>query len=198
MIDHFISRLNKRTIIFSAIAIFILIVIILDRLLFSPLYHSIKKLDEELSLKKDLAMKYYSVIGREELYKKKLNELKTSANSIENRFFSGKTEDLAQAKLQEYVKKIARRNGLIVSRSSARKGKVINEESHLILVYATFEVNDVDKIKKVQSFLYNIEYENEKFILVDELKIRGTGFNKSSGVSVFVTLFTIAKLETKT
>ncbi|MFQ5963528.1 MAG: hypothetical protein ACE5KZ_04510 [Candidatus Scalinduaceae bacterium] len=205
-IGQFLNRLNRRSVVFLAIAAFILIVIILDRLLFSPLYHSMKKLDDELALKKDLIMKYYSIIGMEETYKQKLNELRASSNSIENRLFLSKTEDLAQAKFQEFVKNVARRNGLIVSRSSARKGEIINEEPKLMLVYAIFTVNDVDKVKKIQSFLYNVEYENEKLIFVDELKLRGPGidttrgpgFDTFRGVSATITLFAIAKLEART
>jgi hypothetical protein len=131
-------------------------------------------------------------------YEKKLNELKDSYNSIENRLFQCKTEDLAQAKLQEFVKNVARQNGLIVSRSSAQKGEIINDDPHLMLVYAKVEINDIDKIKKLQKFLYNVEYEKEKFIFIDDLKIRGVGFDTTKGVTTTIKLFTIAKIETKT
>ncbi len=197
MISQLLNRFNKRTIIFISIAIVILIVIVLDRLSFSSFFHSIKNIDEELSLKKDLLMKYNTVISMKDSYEKKLNELKDSYNSIENRLFQCKTEDLAQAKLQEFVKNVARQNGLIVSRSSAQKGEIINDDPHLMLVYAKVEINDIDKIKKLQKFLYNVEYEKEKFIFIDDLKIRGVGFDTTKGVTTTIKLFTIAKIETK-
>ncbi len=197
MISPLLNRFNKRTIIFSSIAIVILIVIISGRLSFSPFFHSIKNIDEKLSLKKDLLMKYNTVISMKDSYKKKLNELKDSYNSIENRLFQCKTEDLAQARLQEFVKSVARQNGLIVSRSSAQKGEVINDDPHLMLVYVRVEINDIDRIKKLQKFLYNIEYEKEKFIFVDDLKIRSVGFDTTKGVSTTIKLFTIAGLETR-
>ncbi len=198
MIKQFLSKFNTRTIVFSGIAIIILIVIFLDKLFLSPLYHSIKKLDEELSLKNDLLVKYYSNIDMKELYKNTLDEMRVSYNSLENKFFLCKTEDLAQAQLQEFIKNVARRNGIIVSRSSAKKGKIITEEPRLMLIHAKFETNDVDKMEKVQSFLYKIEYENEKLIFIEDLKLRSSGFEISRGVSASITLFTIAKLETKT
>ena len=194
-IGQFINNLNRRTKIFSGIAVFIFIMIILDRVFFSHLYHSTSKLDEELSLKRGLLTKYYATIGMKETYKKKLNELRTSYSSIENKLFVCRTVDLAQAKLQEFVKNVARRNGIIVSRSSAKKGEIINEHSHLMLIYGNFEIHDIDKIKRLQSFLYNIEYKNKKLIFIDDLKIKGTGFDATKGVSISIRLFTIAKLE---
>jgi hypothetical protein len=131
-------------------------------------------------------------------YGMKLKELRDSYKSIENRLFQSKTEDLAQAELQEFVKSVARQNGLIVSRSSAQKGKTISDEPHLMLVYAKVEIDNIDRIKKLQKFLYDIEYEKEKLIFVDDLKIRGIGFDTTKGVSTTIKLFTIAELETNT
>jgi hypothetical protein len=194
-INQFINNLNKRTKIFSGIAVFIFIMIILDRLFFSHLYHSTSKLDEELALKRDLLTKYYSTIGMKGTYKKKLNELKASYSSIENKLFLCQTVDLAMGELQEFVKNVARKNGIIVSRSSAKKGEIINEQSHLMFIYGDFEINDIDKIKRFQSFLHDIEYKNEKLIFVENLKIKGTGFDATRGISISIKLFTIAKLE---
>ncbi len=196
MMGQLLNKFNKRTIIFSCIAIVILMVIILDKLSFGSFFQS-NNMDEELSLKKDLLVKYNTVISMKDSYEKKLNELKDSYKSIENRLFQCKTGDLAQAKLQEFIKRVARQNGLIVSRSSAQKGEIISDEPHLMLVYAKVEINDIDKIKKLQEFLYDVEYEKKKLIFIDDLKLRSSGFEISRGVSASITLFTIAKLETK-
>ncbi len=196
MMGQLLNKFNKRTIIFSCIAMVILIVIILDRLSFGSFFQS-NNMDEELSLKKDLLVKYNTVISMKDSYEKKLNELKDSYKSIENRLFQCKTGDLAQAKLQEFIKSVARQNGLIVSRSYAQKGEIISDEPHLMLVYAKVDINDIDKIKKLQTFLYDIEYEKKKLIFVDDLKIRGIGFDTTKGVSTTIKLFTIAELETK-
>jgi hypothetical protein len=198
MIGQLLNKLNKRTIILLSIAVVILFVVIFDRLSFLPFSHSLKNMDEGLSLKKDLLMKYNTAISMKDSYEKKLNELRGSYNSIENKLFQSKTEDLAQAKLQGYVKDIARRSGLIISRSSAQKGKIISDDRHLMLVYVRVEISDIDRIKKLQKFLYNIEYDKEKFLFVDDLKIKGVGFDTTKGVSAIIKLFTLAKLEAKT
>ena len=198
MIGQLLNKLNKRTIIFLSIAVVILFVVIFDRLSFLPFPHSFKNTNEGLSLKKDLLMKYNAAISMKDSYEKKLNELRGSYNSIENKLFQSKTEDLAQAKLQGYVKDIARQSGLIISRSSAQKGKIISDDPHLMLVYVRVEITDIDRIKKLQKFLYNIEYDKEKFLFVDDLKIKGVGFDTTKGVSTIIKLFTFAKLEAKT
>ncbi|MFQ5787981.1 MAG: GspMb/PilO family protein, partial [Thermodesulfobacteriota bacterium] len=163
-----------------------------------PFPHSLKNMDEELSLKKDLLMKYNAAINMKDSYEKKLNELRGSYNSIENKLFQSKTENLAQAKLQGYVKDVARQSGLIISRSSAQKGEVISDSLHLMLVYVRVEIADIDRITKLQKFLYNIEYDKKKFLFVDDLKIKGVGFDTTKGVSTIIKLFALAKLEAKT
>ncbi len=198
MIGQLLNKLNKRTIIFLSIAVVILFVVIFDRLSFRPSPHSFKNMDEQLSLKKNLLMKYNAAISMKDSYEKKLNELRGSYNSIENKLFQCKTENLAQARLQEYVKDIARQSGLIISRSSAQKGEIISDDLHLMLVYVRVEITDIDRITKLQKFLYNIEYDKEKFLFVDDLKIKGVGFDTAKGVSTIIKLFTLAKLEAKT
>ena len=198
MMGELLNKLNKRAKIFLSVALVILIVVIFDRLSFSPFPHSYNSMDEELSLKKNLLMKYNTAISMKDSYETKLTELRGSYNSIENKLFQSKTEDLAQAKLQEYVKNIARQSGLIISRSSAQKGEIISDDPRLMLVYARVEINDIDRIKKLQKFLYNIENDKEKFLFVDDLKIKGVGFDTTKGVSTIIKLFTLAKLEAKT
>lgn len=197
MIKKYLDKLSTRAKIFACVAIVILAAIIFDKLFLVPLYQSIREVNEELSLKKDLLEKYSSIISTKELYEKKWKELKVSYDSFEKQFFPCRTKDLAQAKIQGFVKNIARKNGIIISRSSARKGEIISESSHLMLVTANFEINDVDKIKKIQSLLYDIEYEIDKRILINDVKIRSTGFGISKGVYVSITLSAIAKLEVR-
>ena len=197
MMRQQLAKLNKRTVIFLSIAVVLLIVIIFDRLSFNPFHNASGNLNDELALKKELFIKYNTAISKKDSYEKQLNKLKDTYNSLEKKFIQSKTEDLAQAKLQDYIKSAARKSGLIISRSSAQKVEIINDEPHLMLVYARVEINDIDKIKKLQKFLYNIEYYNEKLIFIDDLKIKSTGFTTTKGVSATIKLFAIAKLEAK-
>ena len=191
------QQLNKRTLIFLSIAVVLLFVIVCDQLSFNPLNSSSGNLNEELALKKSLFVKYNGVISKRELYEKQLLELKDTYSSLDTKFIKSKTEDLAQAQLQDFVKGVARKSGLIISRSSAQNVEILNDEPPLLLVYARVEIKEIDKIKKLQKFLYNIEYNNQKLIFVDDLKIKSTGFTTTKGVSAIIKLFAIAKLEAK-
>jgi hypothetical protein len=175
----------------------LLIVIICDRLSFNPFHNTSGNLNDELALKKKLFTKYNVAISKKDAYETHLTKSKDTYNSYEKKFIQSKTEDLAQAKLQDYVKSVARKSGLIISRSSAQKVEIINDKPHIILVYARVDVNDIDKIKKLQKFLYNIEYDSEKLVFVDDLKIKSTGFTSTKGVSATIKLSAIAKIEPK-
>ncbi len=192
-----LNKLNKRTLIFVSIAVVLLIVIICDQMSFNPFHSTSGNLNDELALKKKLFSKYNIAISKKDAYETQLIKLEGDYNSYERKFIQSKTEDLAQAKLQDYVKGIARKSGLIISRSSAQKVEIINDKPHLMLVYARVEINDIDKIKKLQKFLYNIEYDSEKLVFVDDLKIKSTGFTTTKGVSATIKLSAIAKIETK-
>ena len=191
------QQLNKRTLIFLSIAVVLLLVVVCGQLSFNPFNSSSGSLNEELALKKSLFVKYNSVISKRGLYEKQLLELKDTYSSLDTKFIKSKTEDLAQAQLQDFVKGVARKSGLIISRSSAQNVEILNDEPPLLLVYARVEIKEIDKIKKLQKFLYNIEYNNQKLIFVDDLKIKSTGFTTTKGVSAIIKLFAIAKLEAK-
>ncbi len=197
MMKQQLNKLNKRTQIFLSIAVVLLIVIICDRLSFNPFHSTSGSLNDELALKKELFAKYKIAINNKDAYEVQLNKLKEIYNSNEKKFIQSKTEDLAQAKLQDYVKSAARKSGLIISRSSVQKVEIINAKPQLMLVYARVEINDIDKIKKLQKFLYNIEYDSESLVFVDDLKIKSTGFTTTKGVSATIKLSAIAKIETK-
>ena len=197
MIRHQLDKLNKRTLIFLSIAVVLLIVIICDRLSFSPFNSSSGNMNDELALKKELFTKYNIAISNKDVYETQLTKLKEIYNSYEKKIIQSETEDLAQAKLQDYVKGIARKSGLIISRSSAQKVEIINDEPHLMLVYARVEINNIDIIKKLQKFLYNIEYSSKTLVFVDDLKIKSTGFTTTKGVSATIKLSAIAKIEAK-
>ncbi len=197
MIRQQLDKFNKRTIVFLSIAVVLLIIVICDQISFNPFESASGGLNDELALKKELLIKYNTEIGMKDSYEKQLAKVKETYNSFEKKFIQSKTADLAQAKLQNYIKSIARKSGLIIARSSAQKVEIINDEPHLILVFAMVEIKDIDKIKRLQKFLYNVEYDKEKLVFIDDIKIRSTGFTTTKGVSATVKLFAIARLESK-
>ena len=104
---------------------------------------------------------------------------------------------MASAKLQELAKNIARRNGLSISRSIAAKKRIITDEPNLVAISANFEINEIDQVEKLKSFLYDLEYNEEKLYFVNDIKIKGIGVDKIQGISVSTTLMVIASIGNK-
>lgn len=116
---------------------------------------------------------------------------------FQEKFLSEETEDLASAKLQEIINNLATRNGLVVSRSTALKKEIINKNPYLIVLSINFEITDLDNSQKLQKFLYDIEYNNDKLLFIDNLRIKTLGLNVIKGATVSSTLMAIASIEKK-
>ena len=194
-IKDFFARLKKRERALIFIALFSLISIGIYSLIVGPLHSSFEGSEEQLMGKQALLKKYYKLLSSEGAYKNKLEACNDAFASLQKFFLNAETEELAIAELQKTVKNIAARNGLTVSRSTAMAREVLNENPPLTLISGNFELGDIDKVKKIQTFLYDIEHNNETIFFVDDFKIRGAGFDVSRGVLISATLTTVARIE---
>ena len=95
------------------------------------------------------------------------------------------------------INNLATKNGLIVSRSTALKKEIINKKPYLIELSINFELSDLDNSQKLQNFLYDIEYNSDKLLFLDNLKIKTLGLNVVKGATVSSTLTAIASIEKK-
>ncbi|MEK7750084.1 MAG: GspMb/PilO family protein, partial [Planctomycetota bacterium] len=98
---------------------------------------------------------------------------------------------------QEMINNLATKNGLVVSRSTALKKEVINKKPYLIAMSINFEISDLDSSKKLQNFLYDIEYNNDKLLFIDNLRIKTLGLNVIKGATISSTLTAIASIGKK-
>jgi hypothetical protein len=105
---------------------------------------------------------------------------------------SEETEELASAKLQEIINNLATKSGLVVSRSTALKKEIINKNPHLIALSINFEINDLDSTQKLQTFLHDIEYNTDKLLFINSLRIKTLGLKVVKGASISSTLTAIA------
>lgn len=194
-IKDFFTRLKKRERILIFTALFSLISIGIYSLVVGPLHSSFEDSKEQLRGKQVLLKKYYRLLGKEEEYKNTLEAYNDAFASLQKSFLNAETEELAIAELQKTVKNIAARNGLTVSRSTAMAREVINESPRLTLISGNFELGDIDKVKKVQAFLYDIEHSNETLFFIDDFRLRGAGFDVSRGTLISATLTAVARIE---
>lgn len=194
-IKDFFARLKKRERILIFTALFSLISIGIYSLVAGPLHSSFEDSKEQLRGKQVLLKKYYRLLGKEEEYKNTLEAYNDAFALLQKSFLNAETEELAIAELQKTVKNIAARNGLTVSRSTAMAREVINESPRLTLISGNFELGDIDKVKKVQAFLYDIEHSNETLFFIDDFRLRGAGFDVSRGTLISATLTAVARIE---
>ncbi|MBW7898261.1 hypothetical protein B188_20830 [Candidatus Brocadiaceae bacterium B188] len=190
-------KIKMRERVLLIVAVFVLLFIGIDRAVITPFFTSINETKERLETQKQLLKKYYSFIANKKQYETRLNDLERYYTEYQEKFLSEVTEELASAKLQEIINNLANKNGLVVSRSTALKKEIINKKPYLIVLSINFEISNLDSSLKLQNFLYDIEYNNEKLLFLDNLKIKTLGLNVVKGATISSTLMAIASIEKK-
>ncbi len=188
-------KTRERMLLISALVV--LCYIGLDRVVVTPFFKSINETKDQLETQQKLLRKYYSFVANKKPYENKLNELEQNYAKFQEKYLSEETEELASAKLQEIINNLANKNGLVVSRSTALKKEIINKKPYLIALSINFEISDLDSSQKLQNFLYDIEYNNDKLLFIDNLRIKTLGLNVIKGATISSTLIAIASIEKK-
>lgn len=191
------SKFKLRERVLLIVAIIVLMYIGIDRVVIAPFFKSINETKERLETQKQILKKYYSFVANKKQYETRLRDLEQYYKEYQGKFLSEETEELASAKLQEMINNLATRNGLVVSRSTALKKEIINKKPYLIELSINFEISNLDSSQKLQNFLYDIEYNNEKLLFLDNLKIKTLGLNVVKGATLSSTLTAIAAIEKK-
>lgn len=190
-----LNRLKNRE---KALIIAILIIcsiLVVNKFIIRPSFDSLNEVRLKYESKSLLLGKYYDFMANEKWYSENLDLLEADFKLLEGKILKFGTEELASAKLQELVKNIAKRNGLTISRSIASKKRVVSEEPYLAAISANFEINDVNSIKNLSAFLYDLEYNDDKLFFVNDIKVKGIGVDVISGVSISTTLAIIASID---
>lgn len=169
----------------------------IDRIAITPFFKSIRETNDRLETQRKLLGKYRSFIANKKYYENRLNDLEQYYAKLQEKILIEETEELASAKLQEIINNLATKNGLVVSRSTALKKEVLNKKPYLIALSINFEVNDLNSSQKLRSFLYDIEYNNDKLLFIDNLRIKTLGLNTVKGVTISSTLTAIASIAKK-
>ncbi|MFO0794399.1 MAG: GspMb/PilO family protein [Candidatus Brocadiaceae bacterium] len=191
------KRMKTRERALLIVAILVLFCMGVDRYMVSPFLESINETKEQLDHQEKLLMKYYSFVANKKQYETRLDELEKYYTNLREKFLLEETEELAYAKLQELINNLANKNKLVVSRSTALKKEVIDKKPYLIALTISFDISDFDSSQKLQSFLYDIEYNNDKLLFIDSIRIKTLGLNITKGATISSTLTVIASIEKK-
>lgn len=179
------------------IAILVLLYLGIDRVAVTPFFKSIHETSDRLETQRKLLKKYHLFAINKKKYEARLSELEQYYTNLEGKFLTEETEELASAKLQEMVNNLAKKNGLVVARSTALKKEVLYKKPYLVALSINIEINDVDGTQKLQNFLYDIEYNSDKLLFIDTLKIKTLGMDVIKGATVSSTLTAIASIGKK-
>ncbi|MCF6149078.1 MAG: hypothetical protein E3K37_10500 [Candidatus Kuenenia sp.] len=178
-------------------ALIVLFYIGIDRIIITPFFTSINETKQRLETKEKLLEKSYLFIANKNQYEERLNELEQYYEKMKKKFLYEETEELASAKLQEMVNNVAKKNGLVVSRSTALKKNVINKSPYLIALSINIEISNIPSTEKLRDFLYDIEYDNTKTLFIDNLRIKVLGLKAVKGAVLNSTLTAVAFIEKK-
>ncbi|KKO18926.1 MAG: hypothetical protein BROFUL_02318 [Candidatus Brocadia fulgida] len=184
-------KLRERVLLIAAIIV--LAYIGIDKIAIGPFFKSINETKERLETQRQLLKKYYSFVANKKQYETQLVDLEQYYAEYQGKFLSEETEELASAKLQEIINNLATKNGLVVASSTALKKEILNKKPYLIELSINFEISNLDNSQKLQKFLYDIEYNDEKLLFLDNLKIKTLGLNIAKGVTISSTLKAIAQ-----
>ncbi|MEK7289747.1 MAG: GspMb/PilO family protein [Planctomycetota bacterium] len=179
------------------IAILVLFYLSIDKIAITPFFKSIHETKDRLETQRKLLKKYHLFAINKMKYEARLSELEQYYTNLEGKFLTEETEELASAKLQEMVSNLAKKNGLVVARSTALKKDVLNKKPYLVALSINIEINDMDGTQKLQNFLYDIEYNSDKLLFIDTLKIKTLGMDVIKGATVSSTLTAIASIGKK-
>ncbi len=188
-------KAREKILLIAALAVILYMGI--DRIAITPFFKSIRETNDRLETQRKLLGKYRSFIANKKYYENRLNDLEQYYAKLQEKILIEETEELASAKLQEIINNLATKNGLVVSRSTALKKEVLNKKPYLIALSINFEVSDLNSSQKLQSFLYDIEYNHDKLLFIDNLRIKTLGLNTVKGVTISSTLTAIASIARK-
>lgn len=188
-------KLRERLLLGIAMIVFLYLGI--DKIAITPFFKSINETKEQLDTQNKLLKKYHLFAINKKKYEARLSELGQYYTNLESKFFTEETEELASAKLQEMINNLAKNNGLVVARSTAMKKDVLYKKPYLVALSINIEINDLDSTQKIQKFLYDIEYNSDKLLFIDSLKIKTLGLDVIKGATFSSNLTAIASIGKK-
>lgn len=191
------GKFKARERVLMIVVLIVLFYVGIDRVVIAPFFKSIHETKERLETQEKLLRKYYSFVANKKNYENRLNDLEQYYTKLQGKFLTEETEELASAKLQEIINNLATKNGLVVSRSTALKKEVLNKKPYLIELSINFEISDLDSSQRLQNFLYDIEYNTDKLLFLDNLRIKTLGLNVVKGATISSTLTAVASIEKK-
>lgn len=170
----------------------ILIMIIFGGIL--PLTDEMKKVKEEISVKKMTLERYSKFLQNRKIIEEELERTQRQYEALQQRLLSGGTPQLAAAQLQETVKKILDRNGMTL-----RSFRILEPKETLFYQKISIHIdfNPVNNLLSLIQFIYEIEH-HEKELMISEMDLLVPNVRNPNQIQgSFVITGLMKKMETK-
>lgn len=183
---------SKKTFFWVLVGMAILIMIIFGGIL--PLTDEMKKVKEEISVKKMTLERYSKFLQNRKIIEEELERTQRQYEALQQRLLSGGTPQLAAAQLQETVKKILDRNGMTL-----RSFRILEPKETLFYQKISIHIdfNPVNNLLSLIQFIYEIEH-HEKELMISEMDLLVPNVRNPNQIQgSFVITGLMKKMETK-
>jgi hypothetical protein len=132
-----------------------------------PLVDATKKAEEEILLKKRVLTKYDQYLQNRKAIEEDLSRTIKQYEGIQQKLLLGETPQLGAANLQEIVKRLSEKNGIVIRSFRMLEPKEINSYRKISI---QIDFNPINSMLSLGQFIHDIEH-HEKELMISEMDL---------------------------
>jgi hypothetical protein len=132
-----------------------------------PLVDATKKAEEEILLKKKVLTKYDQYLRNRKAIEEDLSRTIKQYEGIQQKLLLGETPQLGAANLQEIVKRLSEKNGIVIRSFRILEPKEINSYRKISI---QIDFNPINSVLSLGQFIHDIEH-HEKELMISEMDL---------------------------
>ena len=132
-----------------------------------PLVDATQKAEEEILLKKRVLTKYDQYLQNRKAIEEELSRTIKQYEGIQQKLLLGETPQLGAANLQEIVKRLSEKNGIVIRSFRILEPKEINSYRKVSI---QIDFNPINSILSLGQFIHDIEH-HEKELMISEMDL---------------------------
>jgi len=164
-------------------------VVLFYQFVFLPLWNYQKRVTEDLNMKKKALARYQEFIRSGKGIEEEIQQLTKRLEAIQSQLLPGETPQIMAANLQEILKKLSERNGILIKSFRVAEPK---EMTFYVRIPVTIEISPTKSAASLAYFLYDIEH-YEKTLFISDLDITAPNMRHPNEVQGALTVTGIAK-----
>jgi hypothetical protein len=132
-----------------------------------PLVDATQKAEEEILLKKRVLTKYDQYLQNRKAIEEELSRTIKQYEGTQQKLLLGETPQLGAANLQEIVKRLSEKNGIVIRSFRILEPKEINSYRKISI---QIDFNPINSILSLGQFIHDIEH-HEKELMISEMDL---------------------------